>query len=77
MPPQQLGWIGLGSMGLGMSKNLQAHLSATGVPALLFTNRTIARGDSLKESGGIPVESVTDLAKKCDLIFSCVRFHGN
>lgn len=59
-------------MGIGMSTNLQQHLSSAGAPALLFTNRTLSRGDSLKELGAIPVESVSEVAKKSDIIFSCV-----
>lgn len=74
MTALQLGWIGLGSMGIGMAKNLQAHLSATASPNLLFTNRTISRGDVLKNIGAIPVITVAELAKKSDIIFSCVRY---
>ncbi|KAI4864427.1 6-phosphogluconate dehydrogenase [Hypoxylon rubiginosum] len=72
MATTQLGWIGLGSMGIGMSKNLQKYLSSSAAPPLIFTNRTLSRGDSLKALGGIPVESVNDVARKCDIIFSCV-----
>ncbi|KAI1102507.1 6-phosphogluconate dehydrogenase [Jackrogersella minutella] len=68
----QLGWIGLGAMGIGMSKNLQKHISTSNAPSLIFTNRTLSRGDSLKALGAIPVENVGDVAKKCDIIFSCV-----
>jgi 3-hydroxyisobutyrate dehydrogenase-like beta-hydroxyacid dehydrogenase len=59
-------------MGIGMSKNLQKYLSGTSAPALIYTNRTLARGESLKELGGIPVETVGEVAKKSDIIFSCV-----
>ncbi|KPM41830.1 hypothetical protein AK830_g4730 [Neonectria ditissima] len=72
MSQPQLGWIGLGSMGVGMSRNLQAHLASSGAPPLLFTNRTMSRGDALKEEGAVPVEKVEDLARKSDIIFSCV-----
>ncbi|KAI9051988.1 hypothetical protein LZ554_004242 [Drepanopeziza brunnea f. sp. 'monogermtubi'] len=65
-----LGWIGLGSMGLNMAKNLQKHLSATGGPALNFTNRTLSRGVPLVELGGIPCATVTDVVSKSDMIFS-------
>lgn len=59
-------------MGIGMSKNLQKYLSSTGAPALIYTNRTLSRGESLKELGAIPVETVGEVAKKSDIIFSCV-----
>ncbi|KAI5926919.1 6-phosphogluconate dehydrogenase [Camillea tinctor] len=68
----QVGWIGLGSMGIGMSRNLQKYLSTSAAPPLIFTNRTLSRGDSLKELGAIPVSSVAEVAKKSDIIFSCV-----
>ncbi|KAF1845298.1 6-phosphogluconate dehydrogenase [Cucurbitaria berberidis CBS 394.84] len=72
MSSPQLGWIGLGSMGIGMSKNLQKHLSSSSFPALVYTNRTLSRGDSLKDLGAIPLESVDKVARKSDIIFSCV-----
>lgn len=75
MPHPQVGWIGLGSMGIAMSKNLQTHLAAVGAPSLLFTNRTMSRGQALKEWGGIPIETVDELARKSEIIFSCVSRH--
>ncbi|TVY36001.1 Glyoxylate/succinic semialdehyde reductase 2-like protein [Lachnellula occidentalis] len=68
----QVGWIGLGSMGLGMAKNLQKYLTSISAPALLYTNRTMSRGEPVKELGGIPVETVAEVAKKSSIIFSCV-----
>jgi 3-hydroxyisobutyrate dehydrogenase-like beta-hydroxyacid dehydrogenase len=75
MAQPQVGWIGLGSMGIGMAKNLQKHLTATSSPPLIFTNRTLSRGDSLKDIGGIPITTVTEVARKSDIIFSCVSTH--
>jgi hypothetical protein len=72
MAATQVGWIGLGSMGIGMSKNLQKHLSKAGSPSLIYTNRTLSRGELLQELGAIPVETVKGVASKCDIIFSCV-----
>ncbi|KAI0896216.1 6-phosphogluconate dehydrogenase [Annulohypoxylon nitens] len=72
MATTQVGWIGLGSMGIGMSKNLQKYLSKSNAPSLLYTNRTLSRGDSLKEIGGVPIGSVGEVAAKSDVIFSCV-----
>ncbi|TVY53961.1 Glyoxylate/succinic semialdehyde reductase 1 [Lachnellula cervina] len=68
----QVGWIGLGSMGIGMAKNLQKYLTSISAPALIYTNRTLSRGEPVKELGGIPVETVTEVAKKSSIIFSCV-----
>ncbi|KZL78354.1 6-phosphogluconate dehydrogenase family protein [Colletotrichum incanum] len=72
MAPKQVGWIGLGSMGIGMSQNLQKFLSSSGAPNLIYTNRTLSRGEPIKELGAIPVETAREVAKKSDIIFSCV-----
>ncbi|KAH6656506.1 6-phosphogluconate dehydrogenase [Truncatella angustata] len=72
MAPIQVGWIGLGSMGIGMSKNLQKYLSSTGALPLLYTNRTLSRGDSLKSLGAKPVETVREVTQRSTIIFSCV-----
>lgn len=72
MAATQVGWIGLGSMGIGMSKNLQKHLSKAGAPSLIYTNRTLARNEQLQALGAIPIQIVKDVASKCDIIFSCV-----
>ncbi|EFX03112.1 6-phosphogluconate dehydrogenase family protein [Grosmannia clavigera kw1407] len=69
---EQLGWIGLGSMGIGMSMNLQKHLSSTGAPSLIYTNRTLSRGKDLQALGAIPVETVAEVTTKSSIIFSCV-----
>ncbi|KAF7562885.1 hypothetical protein G7046_g1245 [Stylonectria norvegica] len=68
----QVGWIGLGSMGIGMAKNLQGCLNSSKALPLVYTNRTLSRGDTLKEIGALPVETVTEVARKSDVIFSCV-----
>lgn len=72
MAATQVGWIGLGSMGIGMSKNLQKYLSSISAPPLIYTNRTLSRGESLAALGAAPVQSVGEVAKKSDIIFSCV-----
>jgi 3-hydroxyisobutyrate dehydrogenase-like beta-hydroxyacid dehydrogenase len=59
-------------MGLGMSKNIQKFLSSTSAPALIYTNRTISRGEPLAAIGGIPATTVTEVAQKSEIIFSCV-----
>ncbi|KAI3559673.1 6-phosphogluconate dehydrogenase [Colletotrichum abscissum] len=71
MAQKQVGWVGLGSMGIGMSTNLQKFLSSSGAPNLIYTNRTLSRGDSLKDLGAIPAETVSEVAKKSEIIFSC------
>lgn len=74
MSGTQIGWVGLGSMGIGMSTNLQKFLSSSGAPPLVYTNRTLSRGESLKELGAIPAETVSEVAKKSSIIFSCVSY---
>jgi hypothetical protein len=69
----ELGWIGLGSMGLAMATNIQKHLRKIGSPALHYTNRTLSRGDPLKEIGGIPSESIGELVQISGVIFISVR----
>ncbi|KAM5385081.1 hypothetical protein ACJA88_002928 [Fusarium oxysporum] len=69
MASPQIGWIGLGSMGLPMATNLQKHLTSTGAPSLIYYNRTISRGDSLKSLGAQPAPSAKDLVGNCDTIF--------
>lgn len=56
-------------MGLPMAINLQKHLSATDAPGLDYFNRTITRGDPLRELGGRPSASAEELVANCDLIF--------
>ncbi|KUI66899.1 putative 3-hydroxyisobutyrate dehydrogenase, mitochondrial [Cytospora mali] len=65
----RLGWIGLGSMGLGMATNLQKHLSKTGAPNLQYNNRTMSRGEPLQKIGGVPCGNMSDLVEKSDIIF--------
>ncbi|KAI2615832.1 6-phosphogluconate dehydrogenase [Hypoxylon sp. NC1633] len=72
MGKPQVGWIGLGSMGIGMSMNLQKYLSSSGAPALIYTNRTLSRGEPLKALGASPAESAREVATKSEIIFSCV-----
>lgn len=67
------GWIGLGSMGLAMAINLHKHLVLKGLPALQYWNRTISKGDPLKELGGEPSNSVVELVEECSAIFISVR----
>ncbi|KAM5372131.1 hypothetical protein ACJZ2D_007664 [Fusarium nematophilum] len=56
-------------MGLPMASNLQKHLVSLGAPGLLYYNRTISRGDSLKGLGGQPSHTARDLVAKSDIVF--------
>jgi pyrroline-5-carboxylate reductase len=69
----QLGWIGLGSMGLAMAINIQEHLKQNKLPHLHYANRTISRGDPLRELGGLPCLSIADLVQNVDVVFISVR----
>ncbi|PLB53900.1 6-phosphogluconate dehydrogenase [Aspergillus steynii IBT 23096] len=64
--------IGLGSMGLNMSLNLQNHLSKTGGLPLVFTNRTLSRGAPLEAIGGKSMATVGQVVQASDIIFSCL-----
>lgn len=68
----QLGFVGLGNIGRGMSKNLveKGNLSK---PLLLF-NRTKSRADDLSSKIGNSkvASSVEDLIAKSDIIFYCL-----
>ncbi|KAL6706447.1 hypothetical protein ACN47E_005386 [Coniothyrium glycines] len=66
---RQIGWIGLGSMGLAMATNLQKHLQNTNGRHLKYWNRTMSRGDTLQELGGEPCPTIEDLVQACSLIF--------
>ncbi|KAF2691211.1 6-phosphogluconate dehydrogenase-like protein NAD-binding protein [Lentithecium fluviatile CBS 122367] len=68
----QLGWIGLGSMGFAMATNIQTYLSQSNQLPLHYTNRTLSRGNLLKEDGGVPCQSVRELVQKSDVVFISV-----
>lgn len=64
-------------MGIGMALNLQKHLAAKNLPPLRYSNRTMSRGEPLKEAGAIPEESFEDVISKSNIIFtmvSCLLF---
>ncbi|KAI6758842.1 hypothetical protein HG530_011082 [Fusarium avenaceum] len=69
MASPQIGWIGLGSMGLPMASNLQKHLSSRNASNLIYYNRTITRGDPLKGLGAEPATTAKELVTKSDIIF--------
>ncbi|KAL3444847.1 6-phosphogluconate dehydrogenase family protein [Aspergillus insuetus] len=69
---QQIGWFGLGSMGLGMALNLQKHLQTQGGPPLRYSNRSLAKGQPLQDAGAIPEKDFQGLVQGCDIIFTMI-----
>lgn len=68
----RIGWYGLGSMGLAMATNLQKHLATKRALNLIYSNRTMARGDALKALGATPENSFSKLVSQCGIIFTMV-----
>jgi len=64
---ETIGFIGLGIMGRGMSRNL---LKA-GFPLIVW-NRTASRMIPLVEAGAQSATSPADLAARCDIVITCV-----
>lgn len=63
-------------MGLGMAKNLQRHLrTLSGASDLVYTNRTISRGTSLAELGGVACETVRGVVQQSDILFISVSLY--
>jgi 3-hydroxyisobutyrate dehydrogenase-like beta-hydroxyacid dehydrogenase len=56
-------------MGLPMATNLQKHIGSNGSSNLIYFNRTLSRGDPLKDLGAESASSPGDLVSKCDIIF--------
>jgi 3-hydroxyisobutyrate dehydrogenase len=66
--PRRIGFIGLGAMGLGMSRNLHKHALLAAV-----WNRTAAKAEAIaRETGCAVAKTPTDLATLCDAIVMCV-----
>ena len=64
---ETIGFIGLGIMGQGMARNLLAAGFTVNV-----WNRTRSRMDPLLDDGASGCESPADLARKSDIIITCV-----
>ncbi len=64
---ESLGFVGLGIMGRGMARNL---LEA-GFPVRVW-NRTRERMQPLVDAGAHPSGSPAELARDCDIVFTCV-----
>ncbi|OZJ03422.1 hypothetical protein BZG36_03589 [Bifiguratus adelaidae] len=69
---ETLGFIGLGNMGIAMAENLQKHLTAQGSPSLVVYNRTASRAEPLRQQGAQVASSVSEIAQKATIIFSCL-----
>lgn len=74
-PQHQVGWIGLGNMGVKMAANLAKHMRnmSPPLPPLLVYNRTVSKAQALeKELDGLvkAVDSVEAIGTRCDLIFT-------
>lgn len=64
---ETIGFIGLGIMGQGMTRNLLA----AGFPLYVW-NRTASRMDPLIEAGAVAATSPADVAAHTDIIITCV-----
>ncbi|KAL2814028.1 6-phosphogluconate dehydrogenase family protein [Aspergillus granulosus] len=68
----QIGWFGLGSMGLGMALNLQKHLQTQGQSPLHYSNRSLVKGQPLQDAGAIPERDFECLVQTCNIIFTMI-----
>lgn len=59
-------------MGLAMASNLQRHLAAKQALGLLYSNRTLSRGEPLRELGGVPSKDFAEVVQKSGIIFTMV-----
>jgi len=76
--PVRLGWIGLGSMGIEMARNIQKHIAnSAGSPPLKVYNRTASRCDGVVELGGVACQSVAQVVEGCDVVFLSVSYHSS
>ncbi|QMW44093.1 hypothetical protein G4B11_007513 [Aspergillus flavus] len=64
----QIGWYGLGSMGRPMAENLQRHLANNHERPLIYSNRTLSAGNTLKSLGAVPTTEFTDLIPNDDVL---------
>jgi 3-hydroxyisobutyrate dehydrogenase-like beta-hydroxyacid dehydrogenase len=64
---QNIGFIGLGSLGTPIALNL-----AESGHVLHVYNRTLSKTESLAQHGAIVCKSIKDLAKKCCIVFTIV-----
>ena len=60
-------------MGLNMALNLQRHLVIKGLPPLHYSNRTLSRGQPLKDAGAVPEEDIVGVVRTSSIIFTMVN----
>lgn len=60
-------------MGIGMSLNLQKYLKSNNISPLHYSNRTLSKGDPLRDEGAVPEEKFEDLVHNSVIIFTMVR----
>lgn len=58
-------------MGAGMALNLQKHLQKSG-SSLLYSNRTLSKGEALAKAGAQSVPEFTALVQRCDVVISMI-----
>ena len=63
----QIGFIGLGNLGMAIAENIFAKRQQ-----LLVYNRTALKAEPLVEKGASFCNSIKELASKCDVVFSMV-----
>ncbi|KAL3139877.1 hypothetical protein ABBQ38_004172 [Trebouxia sp. C0009 RCD-2024] len=68
---ENLGFIGLGSMGIGLATNCLEKAQQNGVK-LFVHNRTASKADALLTKGAVWAQSPAAIAKQCSIAFSCV-----
>lgn len=73
---EQLGFVGLGNMGIQMAQNLQKYLSANKLPNLIAYNRTAAKGEPLVALGGVLAPSVAEVVQKCSIVIFMMSTEG-
>ncbi|KAJ2538552.1 hypothetical protein EV175_006459 [Coemansia sp. RSA 1933] len=65
----EVGWIGLGTLGVEMAKNLQMHRAANGLSPLLVYNRTASKCGAVTELGAEAAASPAEVALHSDVVF--------
>ncbi|KAJ2243732.1 hypothetical protein GGH97_003451 [Coemansia sp. RSA 475] len=69
----RVGWIGLGTMGLEMARNLQQHRARTGQTPITVYNRTHAKCALVAEHGAHVAVSPASIAQTCTVVFLSLR----
>jgi 3-hydroxyisobutyrate dehydrogenase-like beta-hydroxyacid dehydrogenase len=59
-------------MGINMALNLQRHLNDKELPPLHYSNRTLPRGQPLKDIGAVPQENIEGVVENSNIIFTMV-----